>query len=925
MSTIKPWRQVVTPHADIRQGRFDASVFAADLGEVLANRGAVDYRDPATFFRKTFLTRTLSDLLKEVMGRLAGSGKAEPVIQLQTPFGGGKTHTLFALYHLLKSPKEVGRLPAIKALLDAAGLKTIPTANLASLVGTALNVHSDRTFWGEMAHQLGGDRLYRTVAKDDERKTAPGTRLLGDLLQEAGPSLILIDEPLEYLIKAGAVPVADSTLRANTLAFLQELGIAVANCPHAVLVTTLTSHTSEQLGESGENLLGSLEKVLGRVEKIRLPVEGSEIYEVIRRRLFESLGDETQHRVTAEAYWATYQKLGEDVPGACREPAYRDTLVAAYPFHPELITVLYERWSTIPQFQRTRGVLRLLAFLVSDLYQNKDNEPVIQSGSVNLGSAELRGELVRLTGNNAFHSVIDSDIAGKQAKAPEIDRQLGSEYAKESVSEKLARATFLYSFGGGHQKGATLPQLRLAVLNTEMAPPFVSDALNRMTKRLWYLYAESGLYSFEARPNLNRILVDREELVRSEQEKVKDFIRANLNDMIGEAAFKVYRYPESDRDVADEPRPSLVVLDLNQPATEDGLPLATEEFVSRILKNHGKGFRKHSNALIFLAPDQKKGPDVVEAAVRLLARRHIDQDKATKRQMSDKQLHDLAQRLKEAEAQLPAAIAQAYRHVLVPADKKTLRCLDMGIAAYDARTKLSNRVLDLLKGHDQLLDKLDPAQLTGTRWGLWPADQPLVNVKVMADYFTQMTQLPMLSGPGVLSDCIAKGVERKLFAYAQGDGEARQFDTIYFRQEVDAGKCDITESAWLLQPELAKSLMTEKVVPGGGGTGGTTVEGDDDEEGGTTGGDEKTGGGGVKIVEGERRLNRVRITLRTSWEHWNDIYNEVIDPLAQEGADILCDVNIVAQGDAAIRENTVELVIREALSQRGIKAQIDKS
>jgi hypothetical protein len=403
---------------------------------------------------------------------------------------------------------------------------------------------------------------------------------------------------------------------------------------------------------------------------------------------------------------------------------------------------------------------------------------------------------------------------------------------------------------------------------------------------------------------------------------VKYFIRATLNDMIGEAAFRVYRYPESDRDVADEPRPSLVVLGLNQPASEDGVPPATGEFVSRILKQHGKGFRKHSNVLIFLAPDQKKVSDVVEAAVRLLARRHIDQDKATKRQLSDKQLTDLANRLKEAEAQLPAAIAQAYRHVLVPADKKTLRCFDMGIAAYDAKTKLSNRVLDLLKGHDQLLDKLDPAQLTGTRWGLWPADQQLVNVKAMADYFTQLTHLPMLTGPAVLSDCIAKGVERGLFAYALGDGEAKKFDTIYFRQVVDAGKCDITESAWLLRPELARSLLPEKtvVVGPGGGTGGETLVKDDEGDGTGTGG----GGGGVKIVQGERRLSRVRITMRISWENWNDIYNEVIDPLAQEGADILCDVNILAQGDDAIRENTVELVIREALSQRGIKADIHK-
>jgi len=172
---------------------------------------------------------------------------------------------------------------------------------------------------------------------------------------------------------------------------------------------------------------------------------------------------------------------------------------------------------------------------------------------------------------------------------------------------------------------------------------------------------------------------------------------------------------------------------------------------------------------------------------------------------------------------------------------------------------------------------------------------------------------------------IAKGVERGLFAYALGDGEARKFDTIYFRQAVDANKCELTESAWLLRPDLAKTLLPEKpeVVGPGGGTGGTATTGDGDS---TTDTETKksVGDGGVKIVKGERRLNRVRITMRIPWANWNDVYNEVIDPLAQEGADILCDVNILAQGDAAIRENTVELVIREALSQRGIKAQIEK-
>jgi predicted AAA+ superfamily ATPase len=357
MTTIKAWRQVVTPHADIRQGKFDSSVFAADLGEVLAGRGAVDYRDATTFFNKTHLTNGISRLLLEVMQRLSGSGKTEPVIQLQTPFGGGKTHTLLTMYHLIKKPNEAAKLPQIKALMDAAAIKQVPTANVACLVGTALNAATDRTFWGEMAHQLGGDRLYKMVAKNDQTKTAPGSTLLGELLHAAGPSLILLDEILVYLINAGSVQVGESTLRGTTLTFLQQLSIAVANCPHACMIATLTSQLAEYMDENAERAYESLEKVMGRIEKVRQTVEGTEIYEVIRRRLFEDLGDKEQHRATAEDYWAMYRKLGEDVPSACREPSYRDNILSAYPFHPEFISVLYERWSTIPTFQRTRGVL----------------------------------------------------------------------------------------------------------------------------------------------------------------------------------------------------------------------------------------------------------------------------------------------------------------------------------------------------------------------------------------------------------------------------------------------------------------------------------------------------------------------------------------------------------------------------------------
>jgi hypothetical protein len=400
-----------------------------------------------------------------------------------------------------------------------------------------------------------------------------------------------------------------------------------------------------------------------------------------------------------------------------------------------------------------------------------------------------------------------------------------------------------------------------------------------------------------------------------------------LNDLIGDATFRVYRYPTEDRDVADEPRLSLVVLDLHQGAAEDELPPETEMFVTGVLKQHGKGFRKHANMLIFLAPDQARSSEITDAARRLLALRNINEDKTTKRQLTDEQLKDLAGRLKEAETRLPAALMTAYRLVLVPAKNKTLRGFDLGIAGYTGKTTLSSRVSEKLLDEQQLLDQLDPGILIGERFGLWPDDQDVINVRTLADYFTQLTHLPRLNGTHVLPDCLAKGVQRGLFAYALGDGEQKAFDTIFFQNKTVSPKdCEVTETAWLVRPALAKTLVPEpepvsigdgeKTAGGTPSGGGAVTGGDTDQEG-------EHWGGGATIVQGERRLNRVRIEIdELPWENWHDVYNEVVQPLANEGAAIYCHVIIIARGESAIRENTVELGIKESLSQRGIDADI---
>ena len=352
--------------------------------------------------------------------------------------------------------------------------------------------------------------------------------------------------------------------------------------------------------------------------------------------------------------------------------------------------------------------------------------------------------------------------------------------------------------------------------------------------------------------------------------------------------------------------------------------------MTSILKQHGKGFRKHANMLIFLAPDQARTSEITDAARRLLALRNIDEDKTTKRQLTDEQLKDLAGRLKEAETRLPAALMTAYRLVLVPAKNKTLRCFDLGIAGYTGKTTLSSRVSEKLLDEQQLLDKLDPGILIGERFGLWPDDQEVINVRTLVDYFTQLTHLPRLNSAQVLPDCLAKGVQRGLFAYALGDGEQKVFDTLYFNDKsITANDYEIIETAWLVRPALAKTLLPEPKADGGVGTGGRSPEtgetgpaisGSTDGRGPDAWGGQ---GGGVVIKGGERRLNRVRIDVRQlPWENWLDIYNEVIQPLANEGAEVSCQVVILAKSDAAIRENTVELGIKESLSQRDIEADI---
>jgi hypothetical protein len=472
-------------------------------------------------------------------------------------------------------------------------------------------------------------------------------------------------------------------------------------------------------------------------------------------------------------------------------------MARAYPFHPELVDILYERWGSLPNFQRTRGVLRLLAMVAGDLYKQSSPGATIQPAHVNLDNARIRREFINLI-DNAYETVIGSDVAGHAAKAPHIDHELGSEYAQGQIAEGLATAIFLYSHTGGADQGAALPQLRLSILHPEMSAALVADALDRLSDRLWYLY-EDPKWRFDKVPNLNKILVEREDGVKPQE--IEGRIRSALSDLVGQRAFRrTHLWPRQDRDVVDDRQLGLVVLHSSHVAGDKG----AQAFIKEVLKRRGEAFRTYRNTLVFLLPDRAEMDRGHEAARTLLAMEGIAADYGGGDRLTDKQQEKLEEDLGDARSALPQIVFQAYRHVFIPADGDELLHFDMGLQLLKRDRSLGRQVWEYLADRDRLLERLDPHLIRGERWNLWPEKEQPLQVSQLRDYFARYTQLPLLASDEVLLQTIARGIEIKLFGYGHRASEREDFSPLYFGQAVTPAQLEIADTAWLIPPDVAR-------------------------------------------------------------------------------------------------------------------------
>ncbi|HMA35033.1 MAG TPA: Swt1 family HEPN domain-containing protein [Chloroflexia bacterium] len=818
LAGLKPWREVITPHPDVASGRYQQAEFAADLGQVHRGDGALEYRDPREFYRRTYLTEGLRHLLIGALQRLANTG-GDPVVELQTNFGGGKTHSMLALYHLF-SGTPARELPGLEPVLQAAGIAQPPTARRAVLVGTALSPAQPRiapdgptirTLWGELAWQLAGEEGYGLVADADRYGVSPGSDALRELFILATPCLVLIDEWVAYARqlyvhpddqdKAAKRSLPGGSFEAN-MSFAQSLTEAAKAVPGTLVVASIPASDIETGGEGGREALSRLKNTFGRVESAWRPASAEEGFEIVRRRLFQDIPAPLYpaRDAVVRAFAAQYRTQPSEFPSGVGEGSYERRMAAAYPIHPELFDRLYNDWSTLERFQRTRGVLRLMAAVIHTLWERQDGGLLILPATIPVDASPVQFELTRYL-EDPWAPVIEKDVDGPASLPLQIDRE-NPNFGRYSAARRVARTLFLGSAPTLHMtnKGLEDRQVKLGCVQPGESVATFGDALRRLTDGATHLYIDGHRYWYSTQPSVSRLAQDR--AAQQSADAVSEEIRRRLKPEAttrGDFA-RVHICPPSGSDIPDEREARLVVLDpaYTHTAKASGGPALAE--AQTILNTRGSSPRLYRNTVVFLAPDRARLDELEQAVRQFLAWQSIQAERETLN-LDPFQANQAKTKREQAESSVKARIPETYIWLLVPMQEDPQGPIAWNEYRLQGSDELAVRAAKKLVNEEFLITRLAGTRLRHEldRVPLWRTDH--ISLRDLAEYFAQYLYLPRLKQPDVLLAAVQDGVrspawERETFAYAE-------------RWDSERGRYIGLRTGELVSPSLTDSLLVK--------------------------------------------------------------------------------------------------------------------
>ena len=859
---LKPWVEVVSLHPDVLDDDFSEDIFALDFGPLTDGNKTVPivYQDPEQFFRSSYLTAGLRSLIGDVLSRLSLE-KGNRVLKLRTPFGGGKSHTLAAVWHAARTRESLNVIP------EGAGFPNPGKVRTAAFDGQFFDALEGkqipgqgfraRTLWGWIAWSLGGMDLYEQVRGHDESRVSPGGDKIIDMLSN-GPNLILLDEVLEYLISAGGVKAGETNLRDETINFIKRLTVAIDNTKDTALVFSLQSSKREAL--ENISLLQTIDHMANRKDQLREPVEGEEILRVIQRRLLAKMPDTGEADPAAMAYQDIYTKMkrayaNTDAEGQQAEAdgiALRDRIRASYPFHPGLIDLMKNRWAAIPDFQKTRGVLRFLANCLRAMHRSGKSLSLLGPADVPIYDSDVRRAFFKEVGHKEdFQPALENDIIGVNAHARRIDdrraRETPSEVGKNNAM-RIATAILMYSFGGLSREvkgskdtippGITDQELLSVCVGPNLDSTTVLACLKELKDCCLYLHYDGVRYCFKKDPNVTLVVEQEHDSVARDTDLIEGRIKEMLEECL-EGHREAIVWPDKPSEITDNDPAFLVAylpLDFVDKTIEE-----REALAKKMLERYGDKPRKYRNGLGLAIPSDDQVQALRRAVTYLIAIEQVKQ-KAKRLNLTDEQKGQLREKETTEKSKCETALKKLYMNVWLPTREGTgieVEKVGAGGRPLQARVDqnkkvmVHERVMEILTNlQHRVFGSVNPGKIVNLfKLGEGEPKNLGTSTSEIVDGFYSFLGYTRLDRSVAIQNALAKGVEQGFFGYVGGSppslGKEGYYevspDRIRFKVQIEPDEIDL-DSGFILMPEAIPPSPSgpggpDPVGPGPGGPG----------------------------------------------------------------------------------------------------------
>ena len=824
---LDPWYKIVTPRKEIREGRsFNPDEFAIALEQVVAKTAPEDYRDAEKFFSRTCFTRALREHSGLVLRRLAGETiNTAPVLTLITQFGGGKTHTLTALYHIASNGDAAKGYQGVGDLVSQIGLASIPEAKVVAFVGNAWDPKPGReTPWIDLAWQIAGEAGVKLLGPD-AKQVPPGTETLAEVFRAAKkPVLVLMDEVLNFLDRNKR---RDPGIYDAFHAFIQNLTVALTGLERCAAVISLPRSQVEMSVED-QQWQDKLTKVVKRVAKDLIVSDEGEIGEVIRRRLFEDLGNERIRKRVAKEYadWCFERRAQlppqwTAVDTASTETKARELLQqrfeSCYPFHPATLSVFQRKWQSLQMFQQTRGTLAMFAQWVSyaqkNAFQQARNEPLITLGSAPLDASEFRSAVLGQLGEMRLLAAIGSDIADAHSHARALDAD--TKGSLRDIHRRVGSAIFFESSGGQTDKSAHLPELRFAIGDPTMDTTSIDNAAVALEGRAYYM-RRVGTDGFRIgyQPTLKKVVNDRRASLDPDAE-VKPAIQQAIKGEFDRGRSVPWTpFPEDGGEVPDAPKLSLVVLD---PAHEYRAgDAALRQKLTDWTRHRGTSPRSYPAALVWCM--KKPGRELNQKMEELLAWRRVKkeiEDGTLGGEFDKADRAELTAKVKDAEGAVVDEVWASYRFIAIAdaGEPDGIRVIDLGAGHASSGETLCGRMIAALKA-ESLLNESVGAGYIERNWppalkssGAWP-------LSGLRQSFLNGALTRLLDPDSVLKGKVCEFIGKGDFGLGSGQRPEGSFERVWFEEHVDPADVTFDKDVFLLTKATAKKLKVGPVTAG---------------------------------------------------------------------------------------------------------------